>query len=58
MKSAPVLEETSARTNTWKTMKRREKWIFVAKLGVMLASFGWIYGNALAPDEERPPTSP
>jgi len=34
----------------WKFMNIREKMFFATKVGIMLASFGWIYGNAIAPD--------
>jgi hypothetical protein len=48
----PVAETTRAKS--WAVMNGREKTIFVAKLCVMFASFGWIYGNTLAPDEVKP----
>lgn len=34
----------------WKFMNIREKMFFATKVGIMIASFGWIYGNAIAPD--------
>lgn len=34
----------------WKFMSIREKIFFASKVGLMLASFGWIYGNAIAPE--------
>jgi hypothetical protein len=40
-----------AREKSWAIMGSREKAIFVAKLCLMFASFGWVYGNTLAPDE-------
>jgi hypothetical protein len=45
---------TTATTKTWKGMNTREKMFFAAKLGIMFASFGWVYGNTLAPDEVKP----
>lgn len=39
---------------TWGVMDRGEKMRFVAKLCLMFASFGWIYGNTLAPVEAEP----
>ncbi|WP_192804927.1 hypothetical protein [Noviherbaspirillum aerium] len=35
---------------TWKLMSKREKTIFSVKLGIMFASFGWVFGNTLTPD--------
>lgn len=33
----------------WEEMDRREKTIFVLKVTIMVCSFGWIFGNVLAP---------
>lgn len=33
----------------WDEMDRREKAIFAMKVTVMVCSFGWIFGNVLAP---------
>jgi hypothetical protein len=41
----------TARQKAWVAMNGREKTIFAAKVCVMIASFGWIYGNTLAPDD-------
>jgi hypothetical protein len=43
----------TAGKKSWGVMDGREKILFVAKLCVMFASFGWIYGNTLAPDEVK-----
>jgi hypothetical protein len=32
---------------TWATMTTPEKWIFAGKVGIMLCSFGYIFGGAL-----------
>jgi hypothetical protein len=34
-------------------MDGREKTMFTAKVCVMLATFGWIYGNTLAPEGSK-----
>jgi hypothetical protein len=39
----------SANDKAWGVMNRQEKIIFSLKLTLMLCSFGWIYGNVLAP---------
>ena len=39
----------------WKLMSRREKTVFSLKLGLMLASFGWIFGNTLTPNPVEVP---
>lgn len=44
----------TARQKSWAVMNGREKTIFVTKLCLMFASFGWIYGNTLAPNEVKP----
>lgn len=32
---------------TWATRTTPEKWMFVAKIGLMLCSFGFLFGGAL-----------
>lgn len=32
---------------TWATRTTPEKWIFLAKLGLMLCTFGFVFGGAL-----------
>ncbi len=44
---------TSATTGkAWKFMNIHEKMFFATKVGIKVASFGWIYGNAIAPDKK------
>lgn len=38
----------------WKFMTIREKMFFATKVGLMVVSFGWIYGNEIAPDAVKP----
>jgi hypothetical protein len=48
-------DTTSVATGkSWKFMNTPEKMLFAAKVGIMIASFGWIYGNTIAPDEVNP----
>jgi len=46
---------SSTTGKAWKFMNVREKVFFATKVGIMVASFGWIYGNVIAPDEVKPP---
>jgi len=48
-------DTTSATTGkAWKFMNIREKMFFATKIGIMVASFGWIFGNAIAPEVVKP----
>jgi hypothetical protein len=47
----PVAE--SFKRQAWAVMDGREKTMFTAKVCVMLATFGWIYGNTLAPEGSK-----
>lgn len=38
----------------WREMGHLAKVIFVGKICLMVASFGWIFGNTLAPVEVAP----
>lgn len=48
-------DTTSATTGkAWKFMNIPEKMFFATKVGLMVASSGRIYGNAIAPDKVKP----
>lgn len=51
--SSEPVEQTGGKKK-WASMDGREKTIFVAKVCLMFASSGWIYGNTLAPDYIKP----
>lgn len=55
MDTSPKQAVPVTQVQTWKLMSRREKTIFSVKLGIMLASFGWIFGNTLTPDPVEVP---
>jgi hypothetical protein len=35
-------------SKTWKTMRTREKAIFVVKVCIMICTFGFVFGNIIA----------
>lgn len=39
----------------WKFMNTHEKMFFATKVGIMIASFGRICGNTIAPDKVQSP---
>lgn len=47
--NAPLKAARLSTDKAWGVMNRPEKSIFLVKLALMLCSFGWIYGNVLAP---------
>ena len=50
-------DTTSATTGkAWKYMNAHEKVFFATKVGIMVASFGRICGNTIAPDKVKPST--
>jgi len=55
MGTSPTQAATVIQGKAWKLMSRREKTLFSVKLGIMLASFGWIFGNTLTPDVVKAP---
>lgn len=48
---------SAATGKAWKFMNVHEKLFFATKVGLMVASFGWICANTIAPEKVQPSTN-